>query len=196
MRDRPPIVRTVGKLPCVGVILPIFVRLVLSVPMGTAAVMQQAALLLARPSPYSAVGVRTTLFGRCNDLVLWLVYVQPSTAYVQPSTALPPPTLRLGQMLPGFIWLVVRFSTVLLPPALLFGQILPVSTRLAVRSSTVLPSPTLLLAQMLPVSILLAVRPATVLRPPTLLLGQMLPVYVRWARTFVRPTVQPPLHST
>ena len=45
------------KLPCSGVILPIFVRLVLSIPMGTATIMQRAASTAvgARPSPYTVV---------------------------------------------------------------------------------------------------------------------------------------------
>ena len=62
-RGRPPIVlRTVGKLPCSEVMLPVFVRLV---PMGTATIMQRAALLYARPPPL-AVGGETTLFGGCT----------------------------------------------------------------------------------------------------------------------------------
>ena len=54
-------------------------------------------------------------------------------------TVLPPSTLLIGQMLPVFMQLAVRFSTVLLTPTLLLGQMLPVFIRLAVGSSTAAP---------------------------------------------------------
>ena len=43
--DRPSIVHLEGKLPCLEVVLPIFVRLVLSVPIDTASIIQRAELL-------------------------------------------------------------------------------------------------------------------------------------------------------
>ena len=48
----------------VGVILPVLVRLVLLVTMGTTAIMQQAELLSTTPSLSSTVGRGTALFGR------------------------------------------------------------------------------------------------------------------------------------
>ena len=47
-----------------GIILPFLRRLVLSSPVVTGAILQQSALLQARPSLYSAVGGETALFGR------------------------------------------------------------------------------------------------------------------------------------
>ena len=61
--DRPPIVLLVGELPCWDTILPILVRLELLLPVNTAAILQQSALLWVRSSPYSADGGETTLFG-------------------------------------------------------------------------------------------------------------------------------------
>ena len=43
--DRPSIVRSVGELPCSDAILPILVRLELPLPVDTAAILQQSALL-------------------------------------------------------------------------------------------------------------------------------------------------------
>ena len=117
LQARPPPYSAVGGNYLVrGVILPIFVRLVLSVSMGTAA---SSTTVQARPSAFSAVGGETTLFKRGIDLVRRL-------AHVQPSAVLPPPTLLLGRMLPFFIRLAARSSTVLPLPTLLLGQMLPV----------------------------------------------------------------------
>ena len=61
--DRPSIVRSVGELSCSDAILPILVPLELPLPVNTAAIPQQSALLQPRSSPYSADGGETTLFG-------------------------------------------------------------------------------------------------------------------------------------
>ena len=47
-----------------GIILAFLMRLVLSLPVVTGAILQQSALLQARPSLYSAVGGGTALFRR------------------------------------------------------------------------------------------------------------------------------------
>ena len=61
--DRPFIVQSVGELPSSYALLPILVRLELQLPVNTAVILQQSALLQARWSPYSADGGETTLFG-------------------------------------------------------------------------------------------------------------------------------------
>ena len=136
--------------------------------------------------PYSAVGGENTLFGRCTELVLWSVYVQPSTV-------LPPLTLLLGQMLPVFMRLAARSSTVLPPlhycwgrccpflhdPLPCYCKCCPFFIRLAARSSTVLPPPYTTVGA--DAARFYAVSCAIVCctTPPTQHLGYMLPVLVR-----------------
>ena len=93
--------------------------------------MQQAALLQARPSPNSAVGEKPTLFGRCTDLVLWLVYVLLSYA-------LPPHTLLLEPMPPVFHTVGCAILHCAFPLCTTVRADVAVFLQLAVRSCTVL----------------------------------------------------------
>ena len=75
-----------GELSCSEVISPILVRLVLPVPISIAAILQQTALLLTRPSHYSAVGGKLPCSGVILTFVLRVVCVRPVTA-LPPYTA-------------------------------------------------------------------------------------------------------------
>ena len=126
--------RTVGKLPCSGIILPIFVRLV---PMGTATIMQRAALLQARPPPYSAVGGESTLFGGYTThlCAIGIISTYGHSSEQHYCRRDRPPLVRsVGKLLCSCVVLTLSFDwhihvqsfTVPPPPTLLLGRMQPV----------------------------------------------------------------------
>ena len=78
-----------GELRYLDAILPILVRLELPLPVNTAAILQRAALLWARPPPYTAVGGGTACSGVILPIFVRLVLSVPmGTATIMQRAAL------------------------------------------------------------------------------------------------------------